>query len=474
MKKHYNFYAVAKGRCAGIYSSWSECLSQVDGFKHNSFKGLNTLAEAVNFMVTAGLSVQEIDIVETEGEVKMKRSLLSVKPNIMEEISNFDAKTESEATSGSPDELQQEQGVQCISIDGSCKKNGTENAVAGFGIFWGDNHPNNISEDIPDTDPQTNQTAELTAAVRAVQQVSELGIERVCIQTDSAYVHKGITCWINNWMANGWKTAQGAEVKHRVLWESLSDHCKKVDVRWKHVKGHAGDPGNEAADKLSKMATDRQREVTSTNVKEKVLARKTSTSPHTSDENGGTSLTIKEQVERQREHTKRKSQDILTEAKYVESAGKQNGSSASAFTQTYPSKLEIQQEELLKAFKSMENQVLKIVEQSYTDQNDNEKTCLEKENSWMRNKIKDLEEMLKTEKKEKERLQREAKQQVRNEESENRRVKEFEECDRKRRASEAEVRDLKQERERNLSEIKSQQEKCASVRKMLESVKKDL
>ena len=230
MKKHYNFYAVAKGRCAGIYSSWSECLSQVDGFKHNSFKGFSTLAEAVNFMVTAGLSVQEIDIVVTEGEVKMKRSLLSVKPNIMEEISNFDAKTESEETSGSPDELQQEQGVQCISIDGSCKENGTENAVAGFGIFWGDNHPNNISEDIPDTDPQTNQTAELTAAVRAVQQVSELGIERVCIQTDSAYVHKGITCWINNWMANGWKTAQGAEVKHRVLWESLSDHCKKVDV----------------------------------------------------------------------------------------------------------------------------------------------------------------------------------------------------------------------------------------------------
>ena len=92
----------------------------------------------------------------------------------------------------------------------------------------------------------------------------------------------------------------------------------------------------------------------------------------------------------------------------------------------------------------------------------------------MRNKIKDLEEMLKTEKKEKERLQWEAKQQVRKEESENRRVKDFEECDRKRRASEAEVRDLKQESERNLSEIRSQQEKCVSVRKMLESVKTDL
>ena len=69
----------------------------------------------------------------------------------------------------------------------------------------------NISEDIPGTDAQTNQTAELNAAVRAVQQVIEQGLERVCIQTDSAYVHKGIACWINNWMANGWKTAQGVE-----------------------------------------------------------------------------------------------------------------------------------------------------------------------------------------------------------------------------------------------------------------------
>ena len=78
-------------------------------------------------------------------------------------------------------ESQQEQGVHCISIDGSCKKNRTVNAVAGFGIFWGDNHLNNISEDIPDTDAQTNQTVELTAAVRAVQQVIEQGLEQVCI-----------------------------------------------------------------------------------------------------------------------------------------------------------------------------------------------------------------------------------------------------------------------------------------------------
>ena len=206
----------------------------------------------------------------------------------------------------------------------------------GFGIFWGDNNQNNISEDIPDTDAQTNQLAELTAAVRAVQQVIEQGLERVCIQTDSAYVHKGITCWINNWMANGWKTAQGAEVKHRVLWESLYDQCKKVNVVWRHVKGHASDPGNEAADILSKMATDRQKEATNRNVEE--TAEQTSTSRKTSAEKGKTSLTIKNQTEEHRGRAESEPQDVLTKANYVEipkkSAKKRNGSSASAFTLT--------------------------------------------------------------------------------------------------------------------------------------------
>ena len=88
-----------------------------------------------------------------------------------------------ESQSSTPDETTDED-IQCISIDGSCRKNGTENTVAGFGIFWGEHHPHNISEDIPDTDPQTNKTAELSAAVRAVLQVIEQGVEQVCIQTD--------------------------------------------------------------------------------------------------------------------------------------------------------------------------------------------------------------------------------------------------------------------------------------------------
>ena len=130
-------------------------------------------------------------------------------------------------------------------------------------------------------------------------------------------------------MANGWKKAHGAEVKHRVMWESLYDQDKKVNVIWRHVKGHAGDPDNETTYILSKMATDRQKEATTRNVKE--TAGNTSPSRNTSAEKGGTSLTIKNQTEEQGERTESKPQDVLTEANYVEipkkPAKKRNGSS---------------------------------------------------------------------------------------------------------------------------------------------------
>ena len=130
------------------------------------------------------------------------------------------------------------------------------------GGWGGDKHPDNISEDISNSEAPTKQVAELTtAAVRAVKQVTEKGIKWVCIQTDSMYVIKGITNWIDNWIKNGWKTSQDTEVKHKVLWEELHECCQKVEVTWKHVKGHASNPANEAADKLSKMATEKGKEV---------------------------------------------------------------------------------------------------------------------------------------------------------------------------------------------------------------------
>ena len=66
MKKRLDisYYAVAKGRSTEIFSSWSQCQRQVDGFKHNSSKGFSTLEGAIDFMRKAGIPTEEINVEE--------------------------------------------------------------------------------------------------------------------------------------------------------------------------------------------------------------------------------------------------------------------------------------------------------------------------------------------------------------------------------------------------------------------------
>ena len=71
------------------------------------------------------------------------------------------------------------------------------------------------------------------------------------IYTDSEYVRNGITSWIHNWKARGWKTADRKPVKNVELWQRLDELAGQHAVQWRWVRGHAGDPGNERADALA-------------------------------------------------------------------------------------------------------------------------------------------------------------------------------------------------------------------------------
>ena len=69
--------------------------------------------------------------------------------------------------------------------------------------------------------PTTNNQMELTGAIQAL--VSLQGTPgAVAIYTDSTYVIKGIREWIWAWRRRGWKTAEGADVLNRELWEQLA------------------------------------------------------------------------------------------------------------------------------------------------------------------------------------------------------------------------------------------------------------
>jgi ribonuclease HI len=95
----------------------------------------------------------------------------------------------------------------------------------------------------------TNNRMELTAAIEALRAIKERCI--VDLTTDSQYVRQGITEWITNWKARGWKTASKQPVKNVDLWQQLDELIQQHDVRWHWVKGHSGHRENEMADQLA-------------------------------------------------------------------------------------------------------------------------------------------------------------------------------------------------------------------------------
>jgi ribonuclease HI len=95
----------------------------------------------------------------------------------------------------------------------------------------------------------TNNRMELTAVIEALKTLTRPC--RVALYTDSQYVQKGVTEWLSQWKARGWRTASRAAVKNEDLWRLLDAELPRHEIRWHWVKGHAGHEGNERADALA-------------------------------------------------------------------------------------------------------------------------------------------------------------------------------------------------------------------------------
>jgi ribonuclease HI len=98
----------------------------------------------------------------------------------------------------------------------------------------------------------TNNRMELMAAIEGLKALNRPC--RVRLSTDSRYVMDGLTKWIHGWQKNGWRTADRKPVKNSDLWIALLEAAKPHRIEWQWVKGHAGHPDNERADKLASDA----------------------------------------------------------------------------------------------------------------------------------------------------------------------------------------------------------------------------
>jgi len=98
----------------------------------------------------------------------------------------------------------------------------------------------------------TNNRMEMMAAIMALEALTEPCA--VVLHTDSQYLRQGITQWLPGWVRKHWKTASGAAVKNRDLWERLHAATQRHTIDWRWVKGHAGNPENERVDALARDA----------------------------------------------------------------------------------------------------------------------------------------------------------------------------------------------------------------------------
>lgn len=115
-------------------------------------------------------------------------------------------------------------------------------------ILRANNHEKVLTGNSPSS---TNNRMELQAAVSALQALTR-PVE-VEFHTDSEYLRKGITEWIEKWEANNWKI-KGKPVANVDLWKELRIFTQEHDIEWFWVKGHSGDPFNERVDRLARAA----------------------------------------------------------------------------------------------------------------------------------------------------------------------------------------------------------------------------
>jgi ribonuclease HI len=129
--------------------------------------------------------------------------------------------------------------VDCIiiAVDGACRNNGTLEAKAAAGVFVGDESTFNDSFILTGSNT-TNQTAELRAGIRGLEQALAIRsqgvrgeiLQQVVVKADSEYLVNGMTSWVFKWESNGYRTSRGTPVSNASLFRKLQDLTKELNA----------------------------------------------------------------------------------------------------------------------------------------------------------------------------------------------------------------------------------------------------
>ncbi len=96
----------------------------------------------------------------------------------------------------------------------------------------------------------TNNRMELTAVIRALEQLKEPC--EVSLYSDSKYVIDALSLgWAEGWRARGWRRADKKPALNPDLWEQLLELTSRHRMHYHWVKGHAENEKNNRCDQLA-------------------------------------------------------------------------------------------------------------------------------------------------------------------------------------------------------------------------------
>lgn len=222
-------YAVKKGRHPGIYSSWSECRQEINGYSGAVYQSFSSQAAAKKWL--------------NAGRAPAMTSTKRAKGNPNDAIYLFtDGGSRNHGNKPGQHVKKTDKAAWALLIT----KNGQQFTKTG-GEFGA-----------------TNNRMELMALRNALQILlknNKQG-ELIIATLDSHYVLDPITNgWLNDWACRNWRTSNGLPVANQKLWQEVSrllPRFRQLEFRW--TKGHADNEGNVIVDHLLNKTMDQMGE----------------------------------------------------------------------------------------------------------------------------------------------------------------------------------------------------------------------
>lgn len=263
-----SYYAVAKGKNVGIYKTWNECRQNTHGVSNATFKKFSNMSDAQSF-IRDNSSTSRGSMSSSGGSRYDYGSGYSSHSSYSSGGSSSYGRNSGSSDTSSATRTK-------VYVDGAARGNGRGGTVkAGYGVYYGPGDDRNravplsLVDDTSTVTP-TNQRAELHALNHALDSALESAKsgsgERYQVYTDSSYAKNCVDNWSQKWVQNNWVNSKGEPVANSdLIKEALSKYqainelySKSGDLKLEitHVRGHAGNVGNEMADKLANEGAD--------------------------------------------------------------------------------------------------------------------------------------------------------------------------------------------------------------------------